>query len=249
MQELVADLRAEQAELDALVSGLSADEWRAPTPASGWDVRDQIAHLADIDQLGLACVRGEADDRLAALARMDPAEATRAGCDRAAGLGPEELLEWWRTARAALNNAFLAADPSARMLWGAGPMAILSFVSARLMECWAHGLDCFAAVGAQPVDSGRLAHVCRIGHRALPYAFRYAGRDLPADLSELRLELVAPGGSTWQFGEPDAPQQITGSAGEWARVAVQRMPLADAGTLRSQGALAQAALEVARAYV
>lgn len=249
MRELVVDLRAEQSELDALVSRLSVDDWRAPTPAVGWDIRDQIAHLADIDELGLACVRGEADDRLAALARMDPAEATRAGCDRGAGLGPEEMLEWWRTARAALNDAFRSADPSARIPWGAGPMAIPSFVAARLMECWAHGLDCFAAVGVQPVDSDRLAHVCRIGYRALPYAFRYADRDLPADLSELRLELVAPGGSTWQFGEPDAPQQITGSAGEWARVAVQRMPLTDASSLRSQGALAEAALEVARAYV
>ena len=43
---LLADLRAEQADLAAIVRG--ADLGRA-TPAAGWDVRDALSHLAGTD--------------------------------------------------------------------------------------------------------------------------------------------------------------------------------------------------------
>uniref|UniRef100_UPI0006716D52 maleylpyruvate isomerase family mycothiol-dependent enzyme n=1 Tax=Kitasatospora sp. MY 5-36 TaxID=1678027 RepID=UPI0006716D52 len=46
---LLADLRAENAVLDDLVAGLPAEEWARPTPAEGWTVAHQIAHLAWTD--------------------------------------------------------------------------------------------------------------------------------------------------------------------------------------------------------
>jgi len=43
---LLADLAAEERSLDAVVADLTEDQWRTPTPAEGWDVRDEITHLA-----------------------------------------------------------------------------------------------------------------------------------------------------------------------------------------------------------
>lgn len=43
---LLDDLRAEGEELDALVAPLDATQWAAPTPAGGWTIAHQIAHLA-----------------------------------------------------------------------------------------------------------------------------------------------------------------------------------------------------------
>ncbi|KPC75467.1 wyosine base formation domain-containing protein, partial [Streptomyces sp. NRRL WC-3753] len=40
------DLAAESNELDALVAELSDAAWKAATPAEGWAVAHQIAHLA-----------------------------------------------------------------------------------------------------------------------------------------------------------------------------------------------------------
>ena len=42
---LIADLRAEGDEIDALVRALPPNEWSRPTPAAGWTVAHQIAHL------------------------------------------------------------------------------------------------------------------------------------------------------------------------------------------------------------
>ena len=50
LDELRADLAAEQAALDALVADLTPARWATPTPSDGWAVRDQIAHLAYFDE-------------------------------------------------------------------------------------------------------------------------------------------------------------------------------------------------------
>ncbi|MGO9154373.1 maleylpyruvate isomerase N-terminal domain-containing protein, partial [Mycobacterium sp.] len=42
---IVADLRAESDDLDALVASLPADRWADPTPAPGWTIAHQIGHL------------------------------------------------------------------------------------------------------------------------------------------------------------------------------------------------------------
>jgi len=254
MHQIVNDLRAEQAALDALLAPLSAGQWLAPTPAAGWDVRDSVSHLAVIDELALLCVRGDGRAGAEELQRLGssgrtPDELTRDGADRGLARGPAEMLEWWRGTRERLNDELLAKRADDRVPWGAGPMSARSFATARLMECWAHGLDCFAAVGADPVDTDRIRHVCHLGYRALPYAFVVAGRPMPAPLAELRLDLVGSDGTAWLIGAPAAPNVVSGQAGEWARVAVQRMRIGDAHTLEASGALARQALEVARAFV
>lgn len=248
--DLVDDLAAEQTTLDALVDGRSEADWRLPSAAAGWSIADSIAHLAMSDEMAIESVegRGEAHfkqvmaDPDGALARQNEAAAARTGA---------EVLAWWREARAGMVAGLRGLpDGKARLYWGIGEMSASSFATARLMECWAHGLDCFAGLGVEPVDTARIRHVCFLGYRTLPYAFDFAGAQPPAPLTELRVELTAPDGATeWKFGDPGAPQVIEGAAGEWARVAVRRMPLADAHTLVAKGRLAEEALSVAKAYL
>jgi uncharacterized protein (TIGR03084 family) len=249
--QLIADLRAEQAVLDRLVAGLDEDGWLAPTPAAGWDVRDSISHLAAVDEFALECVEGRHEAAFGRVLVHGSVDAYNdAEVQRGRKLSPDAILAWWRDARKRLNQAFDAAPPDARVMWGNGPMSVRSFVAARLMECWAHGLDCFAAAGVEPVDTARLRHTCRLGYRALPYAFQVAGREPAAPLDQLRLELTSPDSDdTWTLGPAEAQQRVTGAAGEWARVAVQRLPHTAAKTLRAKGPLAEQALAVARAYM
>jgi uncharacterized protein (TIGR03084 family) len=128
-------------------------------------------------------------------------------------------------------------------------MSAASFTTARLMECWAHGLDCFAGLGVKPVDTDRLRHVCFLGYRTLGYAFQFAGQEPPAPLEALRLRLAAPDGDTiWAYGDDHAPQLIEGASGDWARLAVRRLPRQDT-QLVAHGPLADAALDVAKAFL
>ena len=70
--ELRADLAAEQESIDALVAGLDDAAWDRPSPAEGWSVKDQISHLASVDEWAIT-------------AASDPAAFTA----WVAGLGPD----------------------------------------------------------------------------------------------------------------------------------------------------------------
>ena len=248
MGEVLDDVPGEHAALDALVAPLSEAAWKTPTPAEGWDVADTITHLTLSDEAALASVEGKGRELFEGI-MMDPEAALAGQAEEAAALTPTQVLERWRAARGAVLDAMRAAPPGTRVYWGIGEMSVKSLATARLMECWAHGLDCFAALGVTPVDTDRMRHVCYLGYQTLPYAFQFAAREMPAERDQLRLELTGPSGDTWPFGPDDAPQVVRGSAGEWARLAVRRITLADASSLRADGPLAEAALEVAKAYL
>ena len=70
------------------------------------------------------------------------------------------------------------------------------------------------------------AHVAWLATRALPYAYSVAGREPPPE--PVRVELTLPSGASWTCGPADAANRITGPAGEYCRVFVHRMKLADA---------------------
>ena len=243
---LVDDLAAEQGELLAVVEALGPDDWLRPTPAWGWDVRDTIAHLAATDEMAIETMEGGAGALNAvADAAASTADVTYQGVLRGRRLSGAAVARWWSRTQIAERQALRALAPDARVPWGLG-MRAPSFVTARLMETWAHGLDVRAAVGATAIDTERLAHIAWLGTRALPYAYSVAGTEMPAE--PLRVELVLPSGALWTWGPGNAPSRITGTAGEYCRVFVQRIRLADTA-LVAEGDAAQEALEVARAFL
>jgi uncharacterized protein (TIGR03084 family) len=235
---LLADLADEQASLDRLLAPLPAIEWVRSTPAPGWTIADQVWHLA-------------VSERAAALAVAGRSSEVFGG--RAPGLTmpdtePAALLEAWRTARADTLAALTPLGDRDRVIWGAGPMSARSFAEARLMETWAHGLDCFAALDLEPVDTDRLRRIAGLGLRALPYAFSLTGDQPPGDVRNIALDLRAPDGTRWRYGPPASVDVISGAAGEWCRVVTRRRRAEDT-SLRASSPLGTLALTVARAYL
>jgi uncharacterized protein (TIGR03084 family) len=243
----IDDLEAEQRALQAVVRGISPDDWLRPTPAWGWDVRDTIAHLADIDEVAVDTATGGPDSLGARAARLSsPEDVTYVGVLRGRRQSGADVLAWWERASAYECDVLRSLDPDVRVPWGLG-MKPRSLVSARLMETWAHGLDVYAALGVEPEDTDRLAHVAWLSTRALPYAYTVAGREPPA--GALRVELTLPSGATWADGPEDAPNRITGPAAQYCRLFVQRLPRAQARALHAEGHVAESALGVARAFL
>jgi uncharacterized protein (TIGR03084 family) len=243
---LVGDLEAEQLELQAVVAAIDSDTWLAPTPAWSWDVRDTIAHLADTDEMAIDTAQGGpyAINDLAALAASGP-DVTYHGVLRGRRLAGRDVAAWWERTSHAERTMLRELPPDARVRWGIG-MRTPSFVTARLMETWAHGLDVRTALGVPAVDTDRLAHVAWLATRALPYAYSVAGV-APPD-APLRIELSLPSGAPWANGPEAAADRITGSAGDYCRVFVHRRRPADTN-LVIEGDAARAAIAVARAFL
>jgi uncharacterized protein (TIGR03084 family) len=247
MQDLLDDLGAEQRWLQDLLRTIDTDAWLLPTPARGWDVRDTIAHLADTDEMAIATATGRPgsiNERADAAASVE--DVTYQGVLQGRRKPGTAVLTWWESSAANLHDMFVAIDPNVRVPWGIG-MRPPSLITARLMETWAHGLDVCAALRVEPVDTDRLAHVAWLATRALPYAYSFAGREPPPD--PLRVELTLPSGAEWTMGPSTAANRITGPAGEYCRVFVQRSKLPDAPNVHAEGDAAVAALSVARAFL
>jgi uncharacterized protein (TIGR03084 family) len=246
--QLLDALATEQITLQSTLRDLADDDWFRPTPARRWDVRDQIAHLADIDEIAIdTCVGGPRPLNDFAARFASPDDTTLWGVLRGRRLPGPAVLAWWEDSSARERDVLASIDPAVRVPWGIG-MRAPSLITARLMETWAHGLDVREALDIPVVDTDRLRHVAWLGYRALPYAFSYAGRERPP--GELRVELTSPtGDETWEYGPPGAPNRITGPAGELCRVFAQRITRDEARRLLAEGEGAVAALEVARAFL
>lgn len=247
VEQLVADLRAESTSLDHLVADLDEDAWRTPTPAEPWTIADTIGHLLWTDRVSLVAVsRPAAFEELAAEHRADGAgDAVDRGARQAGAAPPATLLADWRTTRDELAEALLTIPPGTSLPWFGPSMSAASMATARLMETWAHGEDVADALGVQRPPTLRLRHVAHIAVRARGHAFRVHDRRPPE--GDVRVELDAPDGSTWTWGEPDAADRVTGSAADFCLLAVQRVHRDDTD-LRAQGEVADAWLDVVQAF-
>jgi len=248
---LIDDLEAEQASLDELMEVVSAEAWELPTPSPGWAVRDQIGHLAFFDDAAALALHdpdefiAQRDDFLIAVASSPTAvDEVTLGGTRA--MSASQLLDHWRDGRNRLVTAARAATPDQRVEWYGPSMGLLSFLTARLMECWAHGQDICDTIGASRRPTDRLSHIADLGYRTRKWT--YLNRGLPAPSGEIRVELTSPQGQQWEWG-PNASggNLVRGSALDFCLVTAQRRNLADT-ELSVTGPLAHDWLTIAQLF-
>jgi uncharacterized protein (TIGR03084 family) len=226
LDRVLADLAAEGARLDDLVADLSHADWHRPTPAFGWDVATQIAHLAWTDESAhVAATDKSRWDALVLEAMADPEHAV----DRAALTGgvaaPSVILARWRNARSTLAETLRTYPVGQRIPWYGPPMSPTSMATARFMETWAHSRDVHEALGVEPEVGDRIRHVAHLGVRTRDFAFSV--HELPAPPEEFRVSLTAPSGDLWAWGPEDAAQTVTGSAYDFCLLVTQRIHRSD----------------------
>lgn len=246
LDDLLADLTAEGDRLWATVSGLDADGWATPTPAAGWTVATQVAHLLWTDEVAaIAATDRDAWDAIVLEGMADPAGFVDAQALEVARLAPEALLARWAAAREGLRTALREHPAGERMPWFGPPMSPASMATARFMETWAHALDVYDALGIEPERSDRVRHVAHLGVRTRDFAFSVHRLDPPAE--EFRIDLVAPSGEVWSWGPEDAAQTVTGSAWDFCLLVTQRVHRDDTD-LVATGAAAERWLTIAQAF-
>ncbi len=239
--EVAADLTAEHEELDALLAALSDEQWSTPTPSPGWTVADQIGHLTYFDGAAVTALTDEA----AFAASIGPLLADMDGVTLHRHLVPQQLLAAWRQNRSRLIEVAGSADPEGRAPWYGPSMSVRSFLTARLMETWAHGQDVVDAVGATREPTDRLRHICQIGFITRKWTYANRGEALPA--TDVRLELVSPSGEVWRWGADDAPESVRGPALDFCLVVTQRRHVDDTA-LQTDGPAGRDWLEKAQAF-
>ena len=234
----------ESAELDDAVARLPAAGWGRATPAPGWTVAHQLAHLAWTDEAALQAAT-DPDGFRAAAAALDVGTAVDAAAAAGARLAPGELLDRWRAGRQALRAALADLPPGTALPWFGPPMSAASMATARLMETWAHGVDVRDALDLPVLPTSRLRAVAHLGVRTRDFAFGVHGQAPPP--APFRVELTGPGGALWTWGPPEAAQRVTGPALDFCLRVTRRRARADLA-LSAEGSDADRWLDLAQAF-
>lgn len=243
MREILSDLVAEQQFLDQFLQRISLKDWDRSTPAAGWTIRDTISHLADSEVLASEAIAGTAD-LTPYRSASDLDELRQAAVLEGREMRPQDVIEWWRGGRAKVVEPLSHMSAADRIEWIAGSMSARTLATTRLMETWAHGLDIYQAMNAEIEDTTRIRHVCWLGWKTLPYAFKLADEDY----TPIRVEVIGPGYAKWVYGPEDASNLIKGSASDFARLVVRRLT-PDQTRLKVTGEGAERAMVLARAYL
>jgi len=246
LEQVLGDLEAESAALEAIVAPLDEAGWRTPTPAAGWDVATQIAHLAWTDEVAVAAATDKEQwDAFVVMALSDPTGYVDVEALKGGKAAPTDLLARWRQARVSLDAALRNYPTGQKMPWFGPPMSPASMATARFMESWAHSLDVAEALGVEPEPSDRIKHVAHIGVRTRNFAFAVHSLEPPAE--EFRVELRSPSGEVWEWGPADAAQSVRGQAYDFCLRVTQRRHRDDLD-LTAVGPDADRWLDIAQAF-
>ncbi|MEN3539949.1 TIGR03084 family metal-binding protein [Microbispora sp. ZYX-F-249] len=246
VQTVLRDLATEGAKLDRLVAGLDADQWRLPTPAPGWTIADQIAHLAFIFRLAAtAASDAAAFEAMTAAAKNDFDGAVNAALKQYENDTPEVLLGRWRAEREWVNRALAAVPAGQTVPWLVNPLPPVVLACAGVMEQFAHGQDIADALGVDPQWSEGLAHL--VVFAVLTRDFGYLSRGLTPPAAEFRFEITAPSGELWAYGPQDAENRVSGPALDFCLLVTRRRHRDDVA-VTAVGDEADRWLDIAQAY-
>jgi uncharacterized protein (TIGR03084 family) len=245
LAELQHDLAEESAALDALVSDLDTQGWATPTPAEGWTIAHQVAHLAWTDEVAVLAATDDTGFAEVVRRALAEPELVDAAAEEGATDPPETLLARWRTGRQRLAEALRAVPPGTKVPWFGPPMSPPSMVTARLMETWAHGQDVADTLGVRREPTARLRHVAHLGVRTMPFSFVVNGLAEPG--RPVRVELIGPGGESWTWGPEDAEDRVTGPALDFCLLVTQRRHPDDLAVVVA-GEVARRWLPIAQAF-
>ena len=222
------DLLGEQRSLDSVVATIDEHQWHLATPSPGWTVADQIGHLTYFDEAARTAILSP--ERFHASVTELFEEAVHKGLDDYTlqtfrAMTSAQLLATWRENRRALAEAAEGLSDESRVDWYGPSMGARSFLTARLMETWAHGTDVADALGVELESTDRLRHVAQLGFITRKWSYQVRGEEVPP--GRVMVRLTSPSGAEWTWGDEDAEDVVRGTAKDFCLVVTQRRHVDD----------------------
>jgi uncharacterized protein (TIGR03084 family) len=222
MMQQAVDFLEESEALHELVRTIRPDQYHQKTQFKGWTVNDVITHLHVWNRAADLSLGNEAEFR----ALLTNYENVRARIGLRAfesewiqALEGKALLQEWRDFYLGMSDRFRTADPKRRVAWVGPDMSVLSSITARLMETWAHGQEIYDLLGVVRKDGDRIRNIVILGVNTFGWTFVNRGLRAPSTIPYVKL--TAPSGDIWEFNQPSGSDAIEGDATEFCQVVTQ----------------------------
>jgi len=240
------DFRDESEAIHALLSPLADADYAKPTLFKGWTIDEVLRHL-HVWNIAADLALSDAEAFRAFLGQM--AAGIRGGRlpdfekQYLEGLSGTKLRDAWIAQVREMTPRFANADPKMRVLWVGPDMSVISSITARLMESWAHAQAVYDALGVDRVDADRIGNIVRLGVNTFGWTFKNRKEEPPGPMP--RLKLAAPSGAIWEYGEGE--DLIEGSASEFCQVVTQCRNIGDT-SLKVSGPVATRWMAIAQCF-
>src|ERR1700731_4088129 len=142
LTDVFTDIAAEGEALDKIGAGLDASQWALPTPAPGWTIKHQIAHMASVFRIaGLAASNPGLFVKMTAGAENNFDAAVAEMLKPYLAASTDDLFARWRAERDTAVTALAALPPDQLVPWIARQLPAGVLACAGMMELFAHGQD------------------------------------------------------------------------------------------------------------
>lgn len=155
------------------------------------------------------------------------------------------LFDAWLAECEVMAALYGEIDPKRRIKWAGPDMSARSSITARQMETWAHGQEVFDCLGVVRQETDRIRNIAHLG--VSTFGWTFINRQLPVPELAPFVELEAPSGTIWQWGEPQHDNRVAGSAVEFCQVVTQTRNIADT-QLQTSGETARSWMAMAQCF-
>ena len=137
--------------IDALLAGLTDEQWQTPTALPGWTVHDVVAHIVGTEMMLSGAPVPESDAASAEHVHNEIGVLNERWVEHLRSRSPGEMLALFRETAAARKAALAAMSTdewNTVTLTPAGPDSYGRFMRVRVFDCWMHEHDIRDAVSA-----------------------------------------------------------------------------------------------------
>jgi len=225
-----SDFLAESEALERLITPLQAADFARPTGFKAWTFEMILRHLHFWNHMAHLALTAPDDFQAALKPAVEGMMAGKTLPEIEMPHFPETdlaLASLWQAGFREVAAAYQQADPSDRVAWVGPSMSARSSITARQMETWAHGQAIADELGIVRAEDDRIRNIVVLGVNTFGWSFTVRGATVPQTQPALRL--TAPSGETWEYGDADSSDCITGTAHEFAQVVTQTRNIVDTG--------------------
>ena len=222
------DFKDESEALFELINELSDDQLYRQTQFKNWTINDIITHLhmwnwaADLSLTDESALLEFIDGVKSAIPQIGMRQFETHWIN---GLAGRVLVSRWREYYTEMAARWGEADPRIRLKWAGPDMSVLSSITARLMETWAHGQAVYDQLGVKRVDTDRIHNIAVLGVNTFKWTFLNRNWTVPDHVPWV--VLAAPSGERCSWNESNLANRISGSATEFCQVVTQTRNIAD----------------------
>ena len=221
------DFKEESDALYAILKDRTDEELEQKTQFKDWTINQVVTHLHLWNQAADFSMQNEtAFDAFMNDVMKYIQGGLRVFEDQRIGeLKGRALVDEWHSFYLEFADRVAQEDPKRRVKWAGPSMSVISSITARLMETWAHGQEVFDILGIVREDKDRIKNIAVLGINTFGWTYKNRKMDVPEFVPYVKL--TAPSGAIWEWNDASCGNSVEGRATEFCQVVTQARNIED----------------------